>query len=99
MPAITRSSAIPRCGSPPRRLHPRRCTMKTDRLSVIRVLAVLLAILAVGQSAGGRTQVGYKFGRDHQVTLGTGIEAGATTVLAGALAKQARQVHDRFITK
>jgi hypothetical protein len=72
--------------------------VKTDRLSVIRVLAVLLAILAVGQSAG-RTQVGYKFGKDHQVTLGTGIKAGAATVLAGALAKQARQVHDRFITK
>ena len=56
-PATTRSSAIPRCGSP---LHPtRRCTVKTDRFSStsLRAAAVLLIglLLAAGLPAAGRT--------------------------------------------
>jgi hypothetical protein len=73
--------------------------MKTDRSSVTRVTALLLAglLLASGLSTAG-VKVGYKFGKDHQVTLDKGVEIGAAAVLAKALAKQVQQVHDRFTT-
>ncbi len=74
--------------------------MKTDRF-VIRVTAVLLAVLAAGLPAGGGVQVGagYKFGKDHEVTLGKGAGIGAAAVLATAIAKQVQQAHDRFTAK
>ena len=74
--------------------------MKTDRSSVTRVTALLLAglLLASGLSTAG-VKVGYKFGKDHQVTLDKGVEIGAAAVLAKALAKQVQQVHDRLTAK
>lgn len=73
--------------------------MKTDRSSVTRITALLLAglLLASGLSTAG-VKVGYKFGKDHQVKLDKGVEIGAAAVLAKALAKQVQQVHDRFTT-
>jgi hypothetical protein len=74
--------------------------MKTDRWSVIRIIALLLAVLAVVHPAGGGTQVGYRFGENHQVKLDKGIATGAATAaLAAALTKQVQKVRDGFATK
>ena len=75
--------------------------MKTDRSSVIRITAVLLAffLLEADLPAAGGVQVGYKFGKDHEVKLSKGIEIGAAALLAKAIAKQVQQVQARLITK
>ncbi|HEY4592173.1 MAG TPA: hypothetical protein VIJ61_07175, partial [Thermoanaerobaculia bacterium] len=75
--------------------------MKADRLFVIRITAVLATgfLLGAGIPVSGDVKVGYKFGKDHQVTLGKGVEIGAAAVLAKAIAKQVQQVHARLTTK
>lgn len=74
--------------------------MKTDRSSVTRAAAVLLAglLLAPANPSTAGVKVGYKFGKDHSVKLTKEGESGAAAVLAKAIAKQVQQVHDRFTT-
>ncbi len=74
--------------------------MKTDQFSStsFRIAAALLAgflLLAASLSAGG-AKITYRFGKDHKVKKVEVGEIAAAGVLAQAIAKQVKQVDERF---